>query len=668
MFTCYLKAPVAVLLSISMMMTLTVDVSPVAAQRRGNAIRLNSCPNGIKPRREIRTLSTSEREAYIAAIKEMQKGTRPTRYDEFAQVHNEARVYAHNNALFFPWHRYYLALYEHELQQSNKDVMLPYWDWSIDSQAPSTSIIFRPDYFGGDGRDGDHCVEDGPFAEATIYYPRPGCLTRNFQQFRGAIDNFYSPEALQGIITRSRSYNDFRRQIEGAPHGAVHSGIGGAMATMYSPNDPIFFMHHAMVDRLWMRWQRANPRLAHTYNGPSSSNSNGATLDEIIRPWSGVRARDVFDTRALCYTYDDLTADDVSNTGNGEPGTDKKEAPSSESGDKTPKKEQAWRSGDFEQISGADKKKKKNKKSKKSKSRRRRSNDHYSSRHLVRREDEPAPADNATKAAAPADNVTKAAPANNVTAPVPANDAAAAAPAAPANNAVTSEAHDEKALSLTKTMMPNPIPEEWIAAHGYQLQVIRQDEAFYKREFYDRINAIPGYVSPCALGNRADQLAQLLAAGHTSFVATTVTTNAPIPVAIPANITNPEVDPREAAIELRKVTATIIESKDTANNTAATVAARNVQMVETKLTEVIGDSKAAGIQQGSLLDLNTVSKENWTADWKEALPYWSSSTTVSVAVEGNRTTTRVENKTEGHSDNASFQEESFEESFEEKSS
>jgi tyrosinase len=622
MLTYYFKALAAVLLSISMMMMLTVDMSPVAAQGRGSTIQLNSCPNGIRPRREIRTLSTGERDAYINAIKEMQKGSRPTRYDEFAQLHNNAREYAHNHALFFPWHRYFIALYERELQKTNKDVMLPYWDWSIDSQAPSMSIVFRPDYFGGNGRDGDHCLRDGPFADMTVYYPRPGCLVRDFDQYPGTINQFYSPEALQAIINQARTYDDFRSQIEGAPHGIVHTGIGGTMSTMYSPNDPIFFMHHSMLDKQWMRWQRAYPELAHTYNGPSLANPRGATPDDVMRPWSDVRVRDVFDTRVLCYTYDDLTADDVTNTGSGESGTDNQRTPSSENSDETAKIDQPWRRS-FEIISGAD---------------------------MWNWNRQPRNRSNRRRFGRRAETVT---PPTNATTP------------APADNGTIDKAQDGKTFSLTKTAIPVPLPDEWIVINGYKKETIRRDEEII-REIYYRINAIPDYVSPCALGNRADQLAQLLAAGHTSFVATGTVTNAPIPVAIPANITGPEVDPRKAAIELRKVTATIVE-KDTMNSTAAAIAANNAKMVESRLIAVIGDSKSAGIQQGSLLDLNTASKENWAAAWKKALPYWSSNTTVSMTVNGNRTTTRTETKTEGHSDNASFEAQSFNESFKETS-
>ncbi|KAI9290605.1 Di-copper centre-containing protein, partial [Neoconidiobolus thromboides FSU 785] len=79
-----------------------------------------------------------------------------------------------------------------------------------------------------------------------------------------------SREALELILSRSKTFDQFRQQIEGAPHGAVHMNIGGDkgdFSTMYSSNDPIFYLHHAFIDLLWFEWQERNPRVSNTYNG-----------------------------------------------------------------------------------------------------------------------------------------------------------------------------------------------------------------------------------------------------------------------------------------------------------------------------------------------------------------------------------------------------------------
>ena len=44
--------------------------------------------------------------------------------------------------------------------------------------------------------------------------------------------------------------------LEGQPHNSVHNNIGGIMPTLLSSIDPIFFMHHCNIDRLWDVWTR----------------------------------------------------------------------------------------------------------------------------------------------------------------------------------------------------------------------------------------------------------------------------------------------------------------------------------------------------------------------------------------------------------------------------
>ena len=52
----------------------------------------------------------------------------------------------------------------------------------------------------------------------------------------------------------TNSNTSFRKTFEGL-HGNIHIWVGGSMFPMTSPNDPIFFLHHCYVDRVWDRWQ-----------------------------------------------------------------------------------------------------------------------------------------------------------------------------------------------------------------------------------------------------------------------------------------------------------------------------------------------------------------------------------------------------------------------------
>jgi Common central domain of tyrosinase len=78
----------------------------------------------------------------------------------------------------------------------------------------------------------------------------------------------------------------------------VHNAVGGTMATAASPADPLFWLHHAFVDRLWARWQ-ASPQ------GASPSNVNERLLPARVFgfPLFGNRVSSVLDIRALGYEY-----------------------------------------------------------------------------------------------------------------------------------------------------------------------------------------------------------------------------------------------------------------------------------------------------------------------------------------------------------------------------
>ncbi|RKP09212.1 hypothetical protein THASP1DRAFT_11037, partial [Thamnocephalis sphaerospora] len=84
------------------------------------------------------------------------------------------------------------------------------------------------------------------------------------------------------------------------PHGNVHNGIGDQFMGMRSPEDPIFFLHHGFVDKLWADWQKTSPARANSYGG---RNYGGALAQKTDVLGYGYRVQDVMDTRNLCYTY-----------------------------------------------------------------------------------------------------------------------------------------------------------------------------------------------------------------------------------------------------------------------------------------------------------------------------------------------------------------------------
>jgi tyrosinase len=109
-----------------------------------------------------------------------------------------------------------------------------------------------------------------------------------------------------GVSGRNHS-GQLRGSLENVPHGSVHVGVGGLGGWMSAFNtagrDPIFWLHHANIDRLWSRWLRTqphvNPALPQWLNEPFEFGS-GAWYTKLA-------AKDVLDTTKtpLSYRYDD---------------------------------------------------------------------------------------------------------------------------------------------------------------------------------------------------------------------------------------------------------------------------------------------------------------------------------------------------------------------------
>lgn len=261
-------------------------------------------------RREWRELSPAEQRAFIGAVNQLKQSpslrNQPSRYDDFVLVHYENTNTAHNNPVFFPWHRKFIRRFEIALQRIDPSIVLPYWDWALDSQAPEQSPVFSRDTgLGGDG-DGTNnaCVASGPFVGWQANNAQPHCLAREFSAGGGRIQPWSSSATMANMINTINNYAQFHDQFEAVPHAQVHVGVGGDLSVMTSPNDPIFWLHHANVDRYWDIWQDVHDPNRNTYNGPSLSGNGQVSLADMMDAF-GLPVASAMSTitNGLCYKY-----------------------------------------------------------------------------------------------------------------------------------------------------------------------------------------------------------------------------------------------------------------------------------------------------------------------------------------------------------------------------
>lgn len=105
--------------------------------------------------------------------------------------------------------------------------------------------------------------------------------------------------------------------LEGQPHNLVHGSIGGYMGRFLSPSDPIFFMHHCNIDRLWDVWTRKQQALGLPI-GPQGTLETAYRAEEFLfyhneqgNPASETTAGDYFDAAPFHYDYEPGTGEDV---------------------------------------------------------------------------------------------------------------------------------------------------------------------------------------------------------------------------------------------------------------------------------------------------------------------------------------------------------------------
>ncbi len=317
-------------------------------------------------RKNQKLLSNDERQRFVAAVKQMKA---VGLYDQYVQWHLDAMGnmttdpnFAHQGPAFLPWHREYILLFEQDLQAADKSlgndgsIGLPYWDWTSETAIdPTTNRLWADDFLGPDGDSSDgQRVQTGPFATNTtpgsenwilaIHDPMDNnpvdFLQRSFgqdpqaptlstaDQVSNILDlKIYDSSPWDSNVSGTKS---FRNALEGwvtvkpagqqpGMHNRVHVWVGGSMLPMSSPNDPIFFLNHCNVDRIWASWQVLHSAVDQ-YPPKNGQAQVGHNRDDVMVPWDGrndprpgqngqlprVTPGDLLNVAPLGYSYDAL--------------------------------------------------------------------------------------------------------------------------------------------------------------------------------------------------------------------------------------------------------------------------------------------------------------------------------------------------------------------------
>ena len=274
-------------------------------------------PFMVRIRKDAETLTEGERNRFLGALAALNnQGVGP--YRGFHAMHtDETSREAHGRDAFLPWHRAYLLDLERELQAIDASVALPYW--RFDRPAPG---LFSADFLGSPV--GPPSTAGGPPAALSAANPLrtwtidgvPG-LNRHplFRDPRVAAATYWregnrlwvvrDEQALLNLASQANldyayaegTADGFRDELEADPHGGAHSSFAGTISEIGTATaDPLFFLLHCNVDRVWAQWQWHAQRFdgsradTYFYRGTHEDPVHtriGHNLKDTMWPWNG---------------------------------------------------------------------------------------------------------------------------------------------------------------------------------------------------------------------------------------------------------------------------------------------------------------------------------------------------------------------------------------------
>jgi len=224
----------------------------------------------------------------------------------------------HDSWLFFPFHRWYLYFYERILGSliNDPDFSIPYWNWDNPYGGMVIPSIFT---------DTNSPLYD---PRRNIYHQPPTLVNLDYnkndqvclnpkQQISNNLATMYksvvssgTPSLFLGTSYRGGGEPGCPGSLERVPHTPVHVWAGDTrqphledLGVFYSAaRDPLFYAHHANVDRMWNIWRTLPGKKRVNFKDNDWLTSSFYFYDEnknLVR----VTVKDSLDTTKLGYVY-----------------------------------------------------------------------------------------------------------------------------------------------------------------------------------------------------------------------------------------------------------------------------------------------------------------------------------------------------------------------------
>jgi tyrosinase len=222
----------------------------------------------------------------------------------------------HQTWFFPPWHRGYLLALEANVRAA-----------VVALKGPATWALPYWNYFGGGNESKlppaftQKTLPDGKTPNPLYVAARHGsgadlnrinqkCLSNTVYQGNNPQT---PPPGFGGPVTNFSHFGGTSGNLESNPHNLVHTEVGGRGGLMSDPDyaalDPIFYLHHANIDRMWAEWNQKfpNPKVDAWVKGPTATGDRKFVMPMPDKDWHYTPG-DVSSLSQLDYTYDNLAA------------------------------------------------------------------------------------------------------------------------------------------------------------------------------------------------------------------------------------------------------------------------------------------------------------------------------------------------------------------------
>lgn len=243
-------------------------------------------------RKDHKEMTPSEKTAYVNALIVLRNnGTLASMASHHGShfntpIHSSGTM---NGEFFLPWHRMYQFQMENRIRgvasvPEAGYLCVPYWDWRLENTSATVTW------------------DDPGFLQLNAINTSSYTITRNFSTVTLAnatdINNLLAIPTLLPVPPspglKSITVNRFSYRSE-SWHDRGHNFIGGTMGGSTSPRDPIFYLHHGFIDKLWQDWYDSDNgvvKTAFTFSTPAST---------YWMDWPSVSPNQINDSRYMKY-------------------------------------------------------------------------------------------------------------------------------------------------------------------------------------------------------------------------------------------------------------------------------------------------------------------------------------------------------------------------------